>query len=50
VTTLLVRSNGQVADPRWHVDEVGLEEIVLAYLGQMAGRQVVSDLRGEVAS
>jgi ABC-2 type transport system ATP-binding protein len=35
-TTLLVRTNGDVADPRWRIDNVGLEEIVLAYLGQQA--------------
>ncbi len=33
-TTLLVRANGGVFDAAWRVDEVGLEEIVLAYLGQ----------------
>jgi len=33
-TTLLVRSNGHVYDARWQVDGVGLEEIVLAYLGR----------------
>src|SRR5438552_1954852 len=32
-STLLVRANGHVYDARWQVDEVGLEEIVLAYLG-----------------
>ncbi len=34
-TTLLVRVNSHV-DDSWQVDEVGLEEIVLAYLGQQA--------------
>ena len=33
-TTLLVRANGHLYDARWHVAEVGLEEIVLAYLGR----------------
>ena len=33
-TTLLVRANGHLYDARWQVDEVGLEEIVLAYLGR----------------
>src|SRR5437763_12496851 len=33
-TTLLVRANGHLYDSRWQVDEVGLEEIVLAYLGR----------------
>jgi ABC-2 type transport system ATP-binding protein len=37
-TTLFVRGDGTVADPSWHVDEVGLEEIVLAYLGQQSDR------------
>ena len=32
-TTLLVRANGHLYDARWQVDEVDLEEIVLAYLG-----------------
>ena len=33
-TTLLVRTNGHVYDARWQLHELGLEEIVLAYLGQ----------------
>jgi ABC-2 type transport system ATP-binding protein len=33
-TTLLVRANGRVSEPGWSVDELGLEEIVLAYLGR----------------
>jgi ABC-2 type transport system ATP-binding protein len=33
-TTLLVHANGRILDPSWGIDEVGLEEIVLAYLGQ----------------
>jgi ABC-2 type transport system ATP-binding protein len=32
-TTLLVRANGHVYDSTWELHEVGLEEIVLAYLG-----------------
>jgi ABC-2 type transport system ATP-binding protein len=48
--TLLVRANGALADPRWTVDEVGLEEVVLAYLGHTA-RTVAPDLRPqEIAS
>ena len=35
-TTLLVRLTGRLADTSWRIDEVGLEEIVLAYLGQQA--------------
>jgi ABC-2 type transport system ATP-binding protein len=39
-TTLLVRANGHVYDSRWQVNDVDLEEIVLAYLGlgRPAGR------------
>lgn len=33
-TRLLVRVNGPVLDPSWEVDEVGLEDIVLAYMEQ----------------
>jgi hypothetical protein len=44
---LLVRANGSVADERWHADEVGLEDIVLAYLGQLAARAILSDPRGQ---
>jgi ABC-2 type transport system ATP-binding protein len=39
-TTVLVRTEGVVQDTAWQVDEVGLEEIVLAYLGQQAARPV----------
>jgi ABC-2 type transport system ATP-binding protein len=37
-TTLLVRANGHLYDARWVVSEVGLEEIVLAYLAQREER------------
>jgi len=33
-TTVIVRANGHLYDSRWQVDEVELEEIVLAYLGR----------------
>jgi ABC-2 type transport system ATP-binding protein len=33
-TTMLVRANGHLYDTRWQVDEVSLEEIVLAYLAR----------------
>jgi ABC-2 type transport system ATP-binding protein len=33
-TTLLVRANGHVYDARWEVTPVGLEDIVLGYLGR----------------
>jgi ABC-2 type transport system ATP-binding protein len=35
-TTLLVRANGHVYDSRWQIGEVGLEDIVLGYLGSPA--------------
>jgi ABC-2 type transport system ATP-binding protein len=33
-TTLFVRTDGPIVDPAWTIHEVGLEELVLAYLGQ----------------
>ena len=30
--TLLVRTNGAVVDPTWSVDEIGLEDLLLAYM------------------
>jgi ABC-2 type transport system ATP-binding protein len=45
-TTLVVRANGHLYDSRWQVDEVGLEEIVLAYIG----RRTNVPTREEVAS
>jgi ABC-2 type transport system ATP-binding protein len=36
-TTLLVRTTGQILDPAWTVSQVGLEDLVLAYLSQGAG-------------
>jgi ABC-2 type transport system ATP-binding protein len=36
-TTLLVRTSGPVLDPAWTVSEVGLEDLVLAYMSQAAG-------------
>ncbi len=35
-TTLLVRGHAPVIDPAWESSEVGLEEMVLAYMGQDA--------------
>jgi ABC-2 type transport system ATP-binding protein len=32
-TTLFVRTEGAIVDPGWAVEEVALEELVLAYLG-----------------
>jgi ABC-2 type transport system ATP-binding protein len=37
-STLLVRTGGPVLDPAWTVSEVGLEDLVLAYMSQAAGR------------
>jgi ABC-2 type transport system ATP-binding protein len=37
-STLLVRAGGPVLDPAWTVSEVGLEDLVLAYMKQAAGR------------
>jgi ABC-2 type transport system ATP-binding protein len=33
-TTVLVRTSGPVIDPAWDEDEVGLEDLVLAYMGR----------------
>jgi ABC-2 type transport system ATP-binding protein len=37
-TTLLVRTSSPVLDPAWTVSEVGLEDLVLAYMSQAARR------------
>ncbi|HTU76070.1 MAG TPA: ABC transporter ATP-binding protein [Trebonia sp.] len=37
-STLLVRSPGPVLDPAWTASEVGLEDLVLAYMSPAAGR------------
>jgi ABC-2 type transport system ATP-binding protein len=37
-TTLLVRTRDEVLDPAWTAAEVGLEDLVLAYMNQAAGR------------
>ena len=37
-TTLLVRTGGPVFDPVWTVSEVGLEDLVLAYMKHATGR------------
>ncbi len=37
-TTLLVRTSDEVLDPVWTAAEVGLEDLVLAYMHQAAGR------------
>jgi ABC-2 type transport system ATP-binding protein len=33
-STLLVRSDGPVLDPRWTIEQVGMEDLVLAYMGR----------------
>lgn len=33
-TTMLVRTDGPIIDPAWTVESIGLEELVLAYLGK----------------
>jgi ABC-2 type transport system ATP-binding protein len=38
-TTLLVRTSDPVMDPAWMVSQVGLEDLVLAYMSQGAGRR-----------
>jgi ABC-2 type transport system ATP-binding protein len=30
--TLLVRTDGPIADPTWSVEQIGLEELLLAYM------------------
>jgi ABC-2 type transport system ATP-binding protein len=37
-STLLVHADGPVLDPAWTASEVGLEDLVLAYMKQAAGR------------
>jgi ABC-2 type transport system ATP-binding protein len=37
-STLLVRCDGPVLDPSWTVEQLGLEDLVLAYMGQAGGR------------
>jgi ABC-2 type transport system ATP-binding protein len=36
-TTMLIRRNGPVIDPTYETSDVGLEELVLGYMGQQAG-------------
>jgi len=35
-TTLLIRRSGPVTDPAWEASDVGLEELVLGYMGHGA--------------
>ena len=41
-TTLLVRTNGPLFDTSWEIQEVSLEDIVLAYLSQQATERLSS--------
>jgi ABC-2 type transport system ATP-binding protein len=36
-STLLVRTGGPIDDPAWTVDQIGLEDLVLAYMSQPPG-------------
>jgi ABC-2 type transport system ATP-binding protein len=38
-TTLLVRTSGPVLDPAWTISQVGLEDLVLAYMSQATTRR-----------
>jgi ABC-2 type transport system ATP-binding protein len=38
-STLLVRSEGPIYDPSWAVESVGMEDLVLAYMGRAADPQ-----------
>lgn len=35
-TTLIVRTDEPILDPRWTVEQIGLEDLVLAYMGRAA--------------
>jgi ABC-2 type transport system ATP-binding protein len=47
-TTLLVRTSDPVLDPAWTVSEVGLEDLVLAYMSQATPRRRHRDHHLEV--
>jgi ABC-2 type transport system ATP-binding protein len=38
-STFLIRTDAPILDPAWTVEEVGLEDLVLAYMGQAAGAE-----------
>ncbi len=42
--TLLIRQNGPVIDPTFQAADVGLEELVLGYMGRQAGSQAQAHL------
>ena len=43
-TTVVVRTDGPVLDPAWDVSDIGLEELVLAYMAQDVPPAVTGDL------
>jgi ABC-2 type transport system ATP-binding protein len=49
-TTLLVRVNGHLFDPAWDVQEVSLEDIVLAYLSLGLGQQATENVHAPSAA
>ena len=49
-TTLLVRANGHLYDARWTVSQLGLEEIVLAYLARGSASAPPAPVELEAAS
>jgi ABC-2 type transport system ATP-binding protein len=49
-TTLLVRADGHVYDAVWELHEVGLEDVVLAYLAVGDPRAVAGDLQREAVA
>jgi ABC-2 type transport system ATP-binding protein len=42
-STLLVRTEEPIVDPAWNVEEVGLEDIVLAYMSPPGGERSLED-------
>jgi ABC-2 type transport system ATP-binding protein len=44
-STILVRSDEPILDPSWSVDQIDLEDLVLAYMGQARGKP--TDLSGQ---
>jgi ABC-2 type transport system ATP-binding protein len=47
-STLLVRTDGPILDPAWTVSEVGLEDLVLAYMKQAATKRAAGRRHLEV--
>jgi len=44
-STLIVRTEGPIHDPAWTVEDVSLEDLVLAYMGRASGRPERATLR-----